>query len=143
MQTEVTVLTCPSCGATVSHTVAHNGFKAGGTSIGPSAIPCPGCGIAVVSGQSEWDEKHFFQKAWFVLQRLFWWLAASFFIAGFLATIVGLIAVEAKFIREPQRMLWSLVTFGVGALLIGVILGRNAFKEIRESRQRTAPPDSW
>ena len=142
MQTAVEVLLCPVCGTTVRHTVRHNGFQAGGTSIGAPAIACPGCGTSVCTGQMEWDEKGLLSKFWFVLTRLSWMMAASIFVAGFFGMLVGWCAVEFRLIRLRQQGLYTLVAYLAGTLPIVVILGRNALKEIRESRQRTRAVDS-
>jgi hypothetical protein len=138
MQTEVQNIVCPHCGVVVSQIVRHNGFQAGGTSIGPSAIRCPGCGSWVGTGTSEWDEKGFFQKSWFLLTRLLWFVVGSVVVAGFLGAMIGWAAVEARVVGPGLRIHCTLAAYIVISLLIAWIMARNTLREIRDSRRRVA-----
>jgi hypothetical protein len=138
MQTDVENLVCPNCGTTVGQTIRHGGFRAGGTSIGPSAMACPGCDILVYTGQSEWNEKGLIQKSLFIVHRLLWMIVGSIFLAGVFAGFFGWFAVTVHLITPAQQDLCTVAAFFVGALLVSAILIRNAFKEIRDSCNRTA-----
>ena len=137
MQTNIEITRCPECGAKVSEVVRHNGFRVGGSSIGPSSIPCPGCGIHIVTEQSEWAEKSLLARAWFFLQLGIWTLVGSVFLAGALTILVYQVAVAYRFIKVSQQTNFGWVVYGLATGLIGLQLFRNAFREIRESRQRT------
>jgi hypothetical protein len=135
--TEIENLYCPECGVTVRQSIRHQGFRAGGTSIGPSTIPCPACGTVVKTGDSEWDEKGLFQKSWFFLSCIAWWIAGSLFVGGAFACVVGWCAVESRLIAKSQEALCIAIAFVGGILFLGTILMRNALWEIRESRKRS------
>lgn len=137
MQTEIVIISCPVCGATVDHAVRHNGFQAGGTSIGPSVIACPECGTWVGTNQSEWVEKSFLQRAWFVLQRLVWLIIGSVVVGGGMAIVTGTVAVESHWIDKSQQGTCVLTAFCAVSMLISAILVRNARREIRNSLERT------
>lgn len=142
MHTEVVILRCPNCDGEVDHIVRHNGIQAGGSSIGPSVMACPNCGAGVATGKSEWTEKHFVTKASILLTRVVWLLVGSLFIAGGLAGVVSLIAVDRGWIRPAQQTTWILRGYGVGTVILGAIFLRTTVVEIRESRRRTASADS-
>ena len=141
--TEITSVRCPECGAKVAEIVRQDGFQAGGSTIGPSSMRCPGCGCGLLTGQSEWDEKSFAQKTWFLIGRVTWLLVSSLVVASAFASIVTLIVVEYRFVNPAQKELCFLTAYCVGTALIGFQLFRNAAKEIRESKRRTRDAESY
>jgi hypothetical protein len=142
MQTEVQNIFCPDCGVLVKQIVSHNGLQAGGTSIGPSVIPCPGCGSWLGTGTSEWDEKGFFQKWWFLLSRLLWFVVGSVVIAGLLGAMIGWAAVETQVVGPGLRIHCTIAAYIVISLLIAWIMARNTLREIRDSRRRVAEAEA-
>jgi hypothetical protein len=142
MQTEVQNIVCPHCGVLVKQIVRHNGLQAGGTSIGPSVIPCPGCGSWLATGTSEWDEKGFFQKSWFLLSRLLWFVVGSVVVAGLLGAMIGWAAVETRVVGPGLRIHCTLAACVAISLLIAGIMAKNAWREIRDSRRRVAESEA-
>lgn len=100
-QTFVEKLRCPACGAVVREIVSHGAFQVGGSSIGPSLLPCPGCGVAVESGLSEWDEKSVDVRAWHILRLLLWTIVGTFLIANAAAYLVTWTLLRKK--MDPYR----------------------------------------
>jgi|GEM_PF-2278851 len=141
--TEITSVRCPVCGAKVAEVVRQDGFQVGGSTIGPSSMLCPGCDCGLLTGQSEWDEKNFTQKWWFLMGRVMWMLVSSLVIASAFASVVTLVAVEYGFANPAQKVLCFLVAYCVGTAFIGFQLFRNAAKEIRESKRRTHDAESF
>lgn len=140
MNTEIQNICCPSCGATVIQTVRHNGFQAGGTSIGPSSIPCPHCATWVLSGQSEWNEMGVLQKSWFVLTRLAWIGIGCIVIGGLISLMAGWAIVETRFAPPAERSHWVVAVFVLNSLLISGIMIRNMRREISDSQLRSSQP---
>jgi hypothetical protein len=138
MHTEIQVLRCPDCGAKVSEVVRHGGFRAGGSSIGPSTIHCAGCGAALLTGQSEWGEKTILQQSWYIVQRVIWLIVASLLLVAPVVAIGVWAAVNNRFLDPSQQGLAIGAGYTIGTAIVGIILFRNAAKEIRESRQRTS-----
>lgn len=136
MHTEVTIQRCPECDFEVSHTVRHSGFAAGGTSIGPSSINCPGCGAVLETNTSEWDEKGLVPKMWFVFTRLIWWIVSSLTFGACSALILAKAAVEFEFADASQEERIGIVAFSSIAFLLAVLFVRKAYQEIRDSLER-------
>lgn len=142
MHTQVEILACFECGAEVDCTVRHNGFQAGSTSIGPPLFDCPRCSASVATGRKEWSQKNAIQKTVFVLGRLAWLAAGSGFVAGGLTGILRVMALQWNWIRPEQEVVFALVCFAVGTVLLSGIVVRNMVNEIRESVQRAASLES-
>jgi hypothetical protein len=122
----------------VRQNVRHNGFQAAATSIGPRLIPCPGCNLEIVSGQSEWNEKSLFGKSSFLFGRFVWWIVGSLFLALPLSVIFVWIGEGLEQMDPLEKNANIAKTFVMFSFLLGVVLIRNIFWEIRESRKRTA-----
>jgi hypothetical protein len=137
MHTEVERLCCPECGKEVDHTISHNGFQAGSTSIGPPLIKCPSCETLVYTGKREWDQQNVARKAWFVLSRGMWLVVGSIFVCGGAAGILQIVAVERDWIEDHQSTTFAITCYGVGTLFLSAVVIRNALDEIRTSLQRS------
>jgi len=137
MHTEVDILSCPTCGAEVGHTIRHNGFKAAATSIGPPLLRCTSCDTLVRSGQKEWEQQNAASKAWFFISRTAWLIAGSFFVCGGIAGVLNLIAVDRKWIDDANSTTFILSTDGFCTLLLSAIVLRNSLAEIRASLKRS------
>jgi hypothetical protein len=137
VHTQIQIVLCPQCGAKVAEAIFHDGFRSGSTTIGPAWVPCGGCGCPILTGQTEWDDKSFVQRLWFVIQRAIWLLISSLVFAGTPAFIIGAIATEHWHLDRAHENRWRLRTYGVGTAILGCVFFYNAAKEIRESRRRT------
>jgi hypothetical protein len=119
-------------------TLRHDGFQVGGTTIGPFSVPCPGCGVYIIlTGRSEWDDKTFMQRLWFILNRTIWMAVSSLVIAGGFALIATYFASEHWFMNrvQVQQCRWRMYWFATA--LITIQFFRIAMQEIRDSQQRT------
>lgn len=141
MQTTIQIILCPHCDREIERVVSHDGFQVGGTSIGPSAISCPECGLCYDSGKSEWDEKYFIAKVWILFTRFIWLLLSSFFIAGGFALAIRYFALRMKWIHPAQETICMIVSYCIGTLFLSYFFFRNIIREIHESRQRVASSD--
>jgi hypothetical protein len=137
MGTYLEVLRCPDCGVPVRETVRHGLFQAGGTSIGPAAIPCPQCGLLLESGQSEWEEKSTIARWWFFLQLVLWAVVGACLAGSIVGVCGSWLLAELNLLPRTRMTLCALVVTCVVAGVVVWLLFRNALQDVRASQERT------